>query len=250
MAVSVEQRDRVLVVTIDRPEVRNAYDPPTLRAMADAFGAAKDDPGIGAAVLTATGDRSFCSGFDLNVLGSGADVAESIARFDEVIHDLERIPIVAAVAGDAIGGGFEIMTKCDLAVAADDITVGLPEVTRGLVPGGGGTLLPSRIPMAIALELALVGEPSTVQRAYDLGLVNRVVPRADVLHVAVDLAARIAANAPYAVRDTRRLLWTCFLEGAAAAGMATRTGVGGPERQRERDEGLASFREKRPPRWR
>src|SRR4051812_43080550 len=124
MAVSLEQRDRVLVVTIDRPEVRNAYDPPTLRTMADAFARAKHDPGIGAAVLAATGGLSFSSGFDLNALDRGDDVAASVARFDEVIHDLDRIPIVAAVAGDAIGGGFEIMTKCDLAVAADDIVLG------------------------------------------------------------------------------------------------------------------------------
>ena len=177
-----ERAGRVLVLTIDRPEVRNALDPATLDAIAAALTDAALDDAIGAVVLTGAGHDSFSSGMDLRALEHDrAEAARASRAFDVVMRDGDRIPIVAAVAGNAIGGGFEIALRCDLVVAADDVVFGLPEVGRGLVPGGGGTLLPSRISLAVALELGLTGEPITVQRAYDLGLVNRVVPRGDVL---------------------------------------------------------------------
>ena len=245
-----ERDGRVLVLTIDRPEVRNALDPATLDALAAAVTDAGLDATIGAVVLTGAGHASFSSGMDLRALERDrADAARASRAFDVVMRDGARIPIVAAVAGNAIGGGFEIALRCDLVVAADDVVFGLPEVGRGLVPGGGGTLLPSRISLAVALELGLTGEPITVQRAYDLGLVNRVVPRAEVLAVALAIAARVAANAPGAVAATRRLMWVTATDGAAAGLAALRDQPPSAARDREAAEGLAAFFEKRAPRW-
>ena len=196
------------------------------------------------------GHDSFSSGMDLRALERDrADAARASRAFDAVMRAPDRIPIVAAVAGNAIGGGFEIALRCDLVVAADDIVFGLPEVTRGLVPGGGGTLLPSRISLAVALELGLTGEPIGVQRAFELGLVNRVVPRADVRPTALALAARIAANAPGAVAATRRLMWITATDGAATGLVALRDQTASAQRDREAAEGLAAFFEKRSPRW-
>jgi enoyl-CoA hydratase len=245
-----ERDGRVLVLTIDRPEVRNALDPATLDAIAAALTDAALDAAIGAVVLTGAGYESFSSGMDLGALEHDrAEAARASRAFDAVMRDGDRIPIVAAVAGNAIGGGFEIALRCDLVVAADDVVFGLPEVARGLVPGGGGTLLPSRVSLAVALELGLTGEPITVQRAYSLGLVNRVVPRADVLSSAIALASRIAANAPGAVAATRRLMWVTATDGAGAGLTALREQPPSATRDREAVEGLAAFFEKRAPRW-
>jgi len=245
-----QRDDRVLVLTIDRPEVRNALDPATLDAIAAALTDAALDRSIGAAVLTGAGHDSFSSGMDLRALERDrAEAARASRAFDAVMRAPDRIPIVAAVAGNAMGGGFEIALRCDLVVAADDVEFGLPEVARGLVPGGGGTLLPSRVSLAVALELGLTGEPIGAERAFELGLVNRVVPRGDVLATALALAARIAANAPGAVAATRRLMWITATDGAAAGLVALRDQPASAQRDREAAEGLAAFFEKRSPRW-
>ena len=219
-----ERDDRVLVLTIDRPDVRNALDPATLDAIAAALTDAALDPSIGAAVLTGSGHDSFSSGMDLRALERDrAEAARASRAFDAVMRAPDRIPIVAAVAGNAIGGGFEIALRCDLVVAADDIVFGLPEVARGLVPGGGGTLLPSRISLAVALELGLTGEPIGVQRAFELGPRQpRGATRATCVPTALALAARIAANAPGAVAATRRLMWITATDGAATGLVALR----------------------------
>lgn len=248
--IHIERDGRVLVLTIDRQEVRNALHPAALLVLADAIDEATTDPALSAAVITSAGDKSFSSGMDLNALRTGgAEVGEAVRRWDAAIRSPDRLPVVAAVTADAVGGGFELTLKCDLTVAADDITFALPEVGRGMVPGGGATLLPARIPLAIALELGMVGDPITVQRAYELGLVNRVVPRADVLPTAIALARRIAANAPAAVAATRRLMWETFEHGAAASWSHLHDGRGDPRRAAESREGLAAFAEKRQPNW-
>ena len=248
--IDIAHDGTVMVLTIDRQEVRNALDPPALLAMAAAIDDATADPATTAAVITSAGDRSFSSGMDLRALrGGGPEVGEAVRRWDGVIRSPDRLPVVAAVAANAVGGGFELMLKCDLAVAADDIVFSLPEVGRGMVPGGGATLLPARIPLAIALELGIVGEPMDVLRAYQLGLVNRVVPRADVLPTAVALAKRIGENAPLAVAATRRLMWQTFEHGAATSWSHLQDGRRDPGRAAESAEGLAAFAEKRKPVW-
>jgi enoyl-CoA hydratase len=248
--VHIRRDGRVVVLTIDRPDVRNALDPPTLDALADAVASAATDAATGAVVLTGTGDLSFSAGMDLRALDADRAGATRASRaFDAVMRAPDRVPIVAAVAGNAIGGGFELALRCDLVVAADDVVFGLPEVGRGLVPGGGGTLLPSRISLAVALELGLTGEAISVARAYELGLVNRVVPRDEVVPTAIAVAARIAANAPGAVAATRRLMWITATDGAAAGLAALREQPSSEARDREMREGLDAFFAKRPPNW-
>jgi enoyl-CoA hydratase len=251
--IELVRRGRVLLLTIDRPEVRNALHPPALRAMAKAIADAGNDKAIGTIVITGSGRRSFCAGMDLRALAANdPDIAGAIATFEQVLQSPNRLPIVAAVCGNAIGGGFELMLKCDLAVDADDVVFGLPEVSRGLIPGGGASLLPARIPLAVALELGLTGVPQSAQRLLQLGLVNRVVPADEVLPTALVLAGQIAENAPLAVAATRELMWMTYREGAARGWQAVELlqGERHPGREQEMREGLAAFAEKRQPDWR
>jgi enoyl-CoA hydratase len=250
--IALVQHDNVLLLTIDRPEVRNALHPPALRAMTQAIEDAGNDKAIGALVITGAGRRVFCAGLDLRSLAAkDPDIEEAIAAFEQVLRSPERVPIIAAVRGNAIGGGFELMLKCDMAVSADDVVFGLPEVSRGLIPGGGATLLPARIPLAAALELGLTGAPQTAQRLFQLGLVNRVVPADEVLPAALALAGRIADNAPLAVAATRELMWTTYREGTVRGWQAVERlqRERHPGREHEMREGMAAFAEKRQPDW-
>src|SRR5690606_13335702 len=152
-----------------------ALDPETTDGLGRAIAALEADAAVKALVLTGAGDRAFCAGMDLSGVG-GAKRERSVgsSRYMQFIESGSSKPTIAAVNGAAVAGGFELMLACDLAVAAEHARFGIPEVKRGLVAGAGGTLLPLRIPMPIALELGLTGELITAQRAYGLGLVNRV----------------------------------------------------------------------------
>jgi enoyl-CoA hydratase len=242
--------DAVAVLTIDRQHVRNAYDGPTLLALAEALERCSNE-GIRVAILTGAGRKSFSAGMDLKAMAAAApgEVAVAVARFRKAMDDPARVPVIAAVNGPATGGGFETTLRCDLVVAADHATFHLPEVRRGIVPGGGATLLPARIPMAVAMELAILGDPISAERAYQLGLVNRVVPAASVLRSALEMADRLASNGPRAVARTRSLLWTTLNEGVGAAWEATERVGEDVDVRAEMQEGVASFVEKRPPRW-
>jgi enoyl-CoA hydratase len=204
METIITDRDGdVGVITIDRPHVRNAVNPPALREVAERITTWPQE-GIRAIVITGAGTASFSSGMDLRAMRATPqrEVAEAIAAFDAAMNDDHRVPVIAAVNGSAVGGGFEMVLRCDLAVAADHAEFRLPEVQRGMVPGGGGTLLPSRIPLAIALEIGLVGRSITAARAYQLGLVNQIAPSHHVLRSAVALGQHIAGNGPRAVART------------------------------------------------
>lgn len=241
-SVRAEAFGRVLVMTIDRPEVRNALDPPTLHALAETIDEATSDDAIGAAVLTGAGDRCFSSGMDLRSMRSSPELAgPAVRRFNASLHSDTRLPIVAAIRGMAIGGGFEIMLMCDLAVASDDARFGLPEVKRGLVPGGGGTLLPSRIPLGVALEMGLVGEPIDAPQALALGLVNRVISSDRVVDEAMELATRIADNPPATVARIRQLMWTTARDGPVISRTVARALPRTPELAREAADGVARF---------
>jgi enoyl-CoA hydratase len=242
VALESSRVGRVLLLTIDRPEVRNALNPATLFALSDAIDAATADEGTGAAVITGAGGECFSSGMDLRALRSDPKGAGAgFRRFDALMRSHHRLPIVAAVRGMAIGGGFELMLKCDLAVAAEDAKFGLPEVTRGLVPGGGGTLLPARIPLALALEIGLLGDPFDASRAIALGLVNRVCPSENVVSEAVALASRIAENPPETVARIRQLMWTTALEGPAVSRTVADSLPQSAKQAKEAAEGLARF---------
>jgi enoyl-CoA hydratase/carnithine racemase len=248
--ITVESRGPVVVITVDRQQVRNAYDPPTLHAVAATLRRARD-AGWRAAILTGAGPDSFSAGMDLRAMSATppAETAAAVGEFQSAMEDAGRVPLVAAVNGPATGGGFETVLRCDLALAAEHATFRLPEVQRGIVPGGGATLLPARLPMAIAQELAIVGEPISAARAYELGLINRVVPAGELLDASLAMAARVAANGPVAVARTRALLWTTLREGVAQGWADTRRVGEDPEVQTEMSEGVSSFLEKRPPRW-
>lgn len=214
----VEQRDGILILTMNRPEVKNALSPQMLVQLAAAWRSYRDDDSLRCAILTGAGDEDFCAGGDLKLtmpLMTGARQPED--EWDhKLLSDLTQFtdgilrgfalykPVIAAVNGRALGGGTEITNACDLRVAAEHAIFGTPEAKVGLLPGGGSiTRLPRQIPYAKALEMLMVGDPFTAQQALDMGLLNYVVPREQLLDKAFALAAKLAANGPLAVRKVK-----------------------------------------------
>ncbi|MCU1395545.1 MAG: Enoyl-CoA hydratase/isomerase [Ilumatobacteraceae bacterium] len=205
--VLVEQHGAVTVVTIDRPEAGNALDPDAMAGLGAAFHAAEQDDDVRVVVLAAAGERVFCAGMDLKSFAGGRrQTAGDGPGLEVFLRRLYPKPIVAAVNGAAVAGGFELLMAADVIVAAEHARFGLPEVKRGLVAAGGATSLPRRIPPAIALELGLTGDLIDASRALQLGLINRIVPKNEALAGALDIAHRIAANGPLAVTTTKRLM--------------------------------------------
>jgi enoyl-CoA hydratase len=247
LSVDIDRRGPLTVVTINRPEARNALDFETMAGIGAALVAAEHDPEVRAVILTGAGDRAFCAGMDLRAFADGAPAVDDDRPGLEVLTDrIYPKPVIAAVNGAAVGGGFELVLACDLVVAADHARFGLPEVRRGLIAGGGGTRLPRRIPLAVALELGLTGEYIGAERAHELGLVNRVVPGAGLLEAATELAGLVARNAPLALAVTKTLM----LREAAGALMEEITAAGKVVfESADALEGARAFTEKREPRW-
>ncbi|MDE3085233.1 MAG: crotonase/enoyl-CoA hydratase family protein [Acidobacteriota bacterium] len=250
-AVERERRGRVEILTINRPEARNAINGDVTAAMGAALDELAEDDGCWVVVLTGSGDKSFSAGMDLKAFASGQGAGIIDANgFASVTRRSFPKPLIAAVNGPALAGGCEIMLSCDLVVAADHAIFGVPEVKRGLIAGAGGLLrLPRRIPRAVALELALTGEPIDAARALAVGLVNRVVPGATVLEEAVSLAEQIAANAPLAVRYSKRvMLESADLAEKDAWGLNDST-FSDIFTSADAMEGAVAFAEKRAPNW-
>jgi enoyl-CoA hydratase len=254
MADEVQRRRQghVEILTINRPEARNAINAAVSRGLGDAFDQLTGDDEVWVVVLTGAGDKAFSAGMDLKAFaaGEGPEVSGASGGFGGVTRRTFPKPLIAAVNGDALAGGFEIMLACDMAVAADHARFGIPEVTRGLIAAGGGLLrLPKRLPSALALELALTGDPVDAARAHQLGLVNRVVPGERVLDEALALAERIAANAPLAVRTSKDVMTRAAEvnedEGWKINNAAMRLVFASSDAR----EGPVAFAEKRPPRW-
>jgi len=214
-AVRYEKRDRVGVVTIDRPEARNALSPEVVVLLDRYFSEAREDEDVRVVVLTGAGDKSFCAGADLArliPLISGQRQAEDdwdralladpgISARANLAGEGLGIPVIAALNGHTMGGGLELAMAADLRIAAEGIRVGLPEVKRALFPGGGGVVRLARmIPQTRALELSLTGDGLEIDEALAYGLVTRVVPREQLLDSALELAGRIASNGPLAVK--------------------------------------------------
>ena len=250
-----ERRGRVLVLRLNRPEARNALDPSLIRAIGGAVLSAEADPDTRVVVLTGTGDRAFCAGMDLRTFAQGERVAESdddasttFSAFMRLMDGDVAVPFVGAANASAVAGGLELLLGCDVVVAAEGARFGLPEVQRGLIPGGGGTLLGARIPLALAMELVLTGELVDATRAWQVGLVNTVVPAADVLPTAIAYAERIAANGPLAVGAARELVRLAVFDASAVPSRLEhwRAVVFGSEDARE---GARAFVEKRSPNW-
>lgn len=251
MSVQQEQRGRVAILRLNRPEARNAIDPATSRAIEAALDELEADPEVWCIVITATGPV-FCAGADLKVIasGGGADIMTKRGGFAGLAWREMSKPLIAAVNGAAVAGGFEIALACDLVVAADTAVFGLPEVQRGLLASAGGPIrLAQRVPLAVALELTLLGEPITAARALELGLVNRVVPADRVLDEALALADRLVANSPAAVRGARELVLGAADSDRAGAWDLNRRLMREVAASPDGREGAAAFVEKRPPVW-
>ncbi|MDT0392060.1 crotonase/enoyl-CoA hydratase family protein [Streptomyces dubilierae] len=204
--VIVDERGPLLVVRLNRPRVRNALTRRMAEHLAGAFERLDREGELRVGVVTGT-PPAFCSGMDLAAFARGERASWPGRGFGGLTERPPAKPLIAAVEGAAVGGGFEMVLACDLVVAADDATFGLPEVRRGLVAAAGGLLrLPRAIPPAVAMEMALTGDPIDAWRAYTLGLVNHVVEPGTALAAACALGERIAAHADQAVLASKRVL--------------------------------------------
>jgi enoyl-CoA hydratase len=253
--VETERRGSILILRINRPEARNALNPAVIRGIGEGIAEADTDSDIGAVIITGTGDRAFCAGMDLRGFAAGGSGAPSeedrkgAAGYSAFIREGSTKPVIAAANATAVAGGFELLLACDMAVVAEDARFGLPEVKRALFPAGGGVFLSRRIPMAVAYELTLTGETFDAARAYDLGLVNRVVPREQVMDEAVALAETITGNGPLAVKAIKRLVKAAATlppEEAWELQAELQPVVFGSA---DAKEGATAFIERRPPKW-
>jgi len=251
MSVLVEHRGPVTIVTFNRPEASNALDPATMIGLGDALDTAAADDDVKAVILTGAGDRVFCAGLDLRAFAEGGvEISDEVtAGFRRLFRSRYPKPLIAAANGTVVAGGFEVLLRCDLVVAAEHIEFGLPEVQRGLVAGAGVTILPRRIPMPVVLELGLVGSRISAQRALELGLVNRVVPRGEAVAEALVLAEAIAANGPLAVRLTKQLAYAQEDEVSPEVWTKIDEVTHRVMNSDDAKEGARAFVEKRPPNW-
>ncbi|KZS69113.1 enoyl-CoA hydratase [Mycobacterium kansasii] len=246
--VLVEQRDRILIITINRPKAKNAVNAAVSRGLADAMDRLDSDAGLSVGILTGAGG-SFCAGMDLKAFARGENVVVA-GRGLGFTERPPAKPLIAAVEGYALAGGTELALATDLIVAALDSAFGIPEVKRGLVAGGGGLLrLPERIPYAIAMELALTGDNLPAERAHELGLVNILAEPGKALEAAIALAEKITANGPLAVAATKRII-TESRGWSLESRFAEQVKIFGPVfMSNDAREGAIAFAEKRPPRW-
>jgi enoyl-CoA hydratase len=248
----VDRRGHTLVARLNRPEARNALTPTLIGALGAALREGETDPDVRVVVITGTGDRAFCAGMDLRAFAEdGFELADDgdTDAYVRLLRGRVEVPVVGAANATAVAGGLEVLLGCDLVVAADGATFGVPEVKRGLIAAGGGVFLGNRVPLSVALELVLTGDPIDARRALAIGLVNAVVPAADVLDVALGYADRIAANGPLAVRVTKELAYLGVADLDAAW---RRLAELQPEVFASEDatEGARAFVEKRAPVWR
>lgn len=210
MGVEFDVVDRVAVITLNRPERLNAMDADAYRALSEAWIRVRDDNGIRAAVITGAGDRSFTTGADLKSFVTAPDDLSDFwqTQRDQLLNRGLEVykPVIAAINGYCLGGGMTLMLATDIRIAAEHATFGLAEVKRGIIAGNGGTQrVLSQLPYAIAMELLLTGDRFDAATAQRWGLVNRVVPRAELRDTAMEFASRIAANAPLAVQAAKEL---------------------------------------------
>jgi crotonobetainyl-CoA hydratase len=255
-AALTERRGNVLIITLNRPEARNAVNSAVSTAVGDAMVQAQQDPDVRVVVITGSGDKSFCAGADLKALSRG----EQLLHPDQpkwgfagyVRHFIDK-PTIAAVNGTALGGGTELALASDLVIAGKTAKFGLPEVKRGLVAAAGGVFrLVEQLPRKVALELMFTGEPMSSSDALKWGLINEVVPDGTELDAALALAERITVNAPLAVQASKRVAV------GVDDGIITDDEVGWTRTMREivmlmqsedAKEGPLAFAEKRQPVW-
>ena len=247
--VLTEARDGVLIITLNRPKAKNAAN----RALAEGVAAAIDqleaDDSLRVAVLTGAGG-TFCSGMDLKAFVSGETPAIKGRGFAGLTEYRSAKPIIAAVEGYALAGGFELAISCDLIVAADNSRFGIPEVKRGLAAAAGGLVeLPKQIPYHVAMEMALTGDFYTAQRVFELGLINRISEPGSALDDALALAATIAANGPLAIAASLKTV-SSAQDWSSDEMMDRQNEIVSPVfTSEDAIEGATAFAEKRPPVW-
>lgn len=249
--VDYEERGRVAVITINRPEARNAVNGAVATGIEAAVDRLEDDPERWAGVLTGEG-AVFSAGADLKAIAGGqaGELATRKGGFGGLTQRERVKPLIAAVGGPALAGGCELALACDLIVASRNAAFGLPEVKRALVAAAGGLFrLPRAVPFNVAMEVALTGEPLSAERAYEVGLVNRLVDEGQALAEAVALAERICANAPLAVQETRRIVLAAHTADDETLWRMSVEGLGRMMTTEDFAEGPRAFIEKRPPNW-
>lgn len=248
-AVLTEERGDVLVITINRPEARNAVNGAVAEGVAAALDRLDAEDALRAGVLTGAGG-TFCSGMDLKAFLSGEVPIIEGRGLAGLTEAPPRKPMVAAVEGYALAGGFELLLACDLVVVAQDARLGVPEVKRGLVAAAGAAiLLPQRVGLARAMELLLTGEPIEPERAREWGLVNRVVEPGEALDAALELAAAVAANGPLAVAVSKQVARSAR-DWSSEEMWQRQTDLVLPVlMSADAQEGAAAFAEKRAPVW-
>jgi crotonobetainyl-CoA hydratase len=251
-----ERRGNVLIITINRPDARNAVNAAVSIGVGDAMEQAQQDPEIRAVVLTGAGDRSFCAGADLKAISRRENLyhpEHGEWGFAGYVHHFIDKPTIAAVNGAALGGGTELALASDLVVATQSATFGLPEVKRGLIAAAGGVFrIAEQLPRKVALELLFTGDPISAADAAKWGLINQVVPDGTVLDAALALADRITVNAPLSVQASKRV--ACGVDDgvitADEAGWSRTTReMGIVLRSEDAKEGPLAFAQKRRPVW-
>ena len=247
--VLVRRENGILIVTINRPDQRNAVNGAVSAGIAGALDLLDSSSDLRAGVLHGNGS-AFCAGMDLKAFAAGEQVRDPARGFGGIVERPPAKPLIAAVEGWALGGGFEIVLACDLVTAGKSARFGLPEVRRGLAARGGGVFrLPRRLPRALAMELIVTGAALDAPRAEHFGLVNRLVDDGQALAAALELAAQIAANAPMSVRASKAVA-TESADWPLAEGFQRQRAYLDPVfASQDATEGVTAFRERRDPVW-
>jgi enoyl-CoA hydratase len=247
--VLVERDGRIQIITLNRPEARNAVNRGLAEGLANALDALDADDELSVGVLTGAGS-GFCAGMDLKAFVQGEVPYVGDRGFAGITQRSARKPLIAAIEGFAVAGGLEVALACDLIVAGRSAKLGIPEVKRSLVAAGGALLrLPRRLPQGVAMEMALTGDPISAETAHEFGLVNRLADDGQALEAALELARKIAANGPLALAATKAVMQQ--RHGWSEEEFWDRQGeITGPVFSSEdAREGATAFAEKRPPEW-
>ena len=249
-AVLSERRGRILVVTINRPDQRNAVNAAVANGIAAAMDELDGDDDLSLGILTGAGG-GFCAGMDLKAFVTGESPWAGDRGFAGITQRAADKPLIAAIEGFAVAGGLEVALACDLLVAARGAKLGIPEVKRSLVAAGGALLrLPRALPRPVAMELALTGDPITAERGQELGVINRLAEPGQALEEALALAERITVNGPLALRATKRIL-SESVDWPESEFWNRQGEIAGPVMSSEdAREGATAFAQKRPPVWR
>jgi len=248
-AVLTERRGNVLLITLNRPEVRNAVNAAVAEGVAAGLDQLDGDDSLSVGVLTGAGGF-FCAGMDLGAFVKGESPWFGDRGFAGIAQRASTKPLIAAIERFAVAGGMEIALACDLIVAANDAKLGIPEVKRSIVASGGALLrLPRRMPYHVVMELALTGDPMPAERFYELGVVNRLAEPGSSVDVALGLAADLAKNGPLALAASKRILQEQFDWSSEEMWERQREIAGPVMASADAREGASAFKEKRDPVW-